>query len=193
MLLILLIFIVAIMYSSVGHGGASGYLAVLALFGVSTTLMKPSSLILNVFVSAIAFIQFFRAGHFKWKLFVFFAITSIPCSYLGSTFPIDDGTYKKILGLCLIFPILKLLGVFGSAMVAKDHDLRYAEIGVALIIGACIGFLSGMLGIGGGIILSPIILWLGWADMKQTAAISALFIFVNSVAGLLGLINKGLN
>jgi uncharacterized membrane protein YfcA len=191
-LIILLLFIVAILYSSVGHGGASGYIAILALFNTQTALMKSSSLILNIFVSAIAFFQFYRAGHFKWKMFAFFAITSIPCSYIGSTFPIDDNTYKRILGICIIFPILRLLGIFGSKEPNAITEFGNKEIVISLFIGAGIGFISGMLGIGGGIILSPIILLMGWAGMKQTAAISALFILVNSISGLAGLYKRGI-
>lgn len=188
----LLIFIVAVLYASVGHGGASGYLAVLAIFNVSAHLMKPSALVLNLFVSAIAFVQFQRAGHFNWKIFSYFAITSIPFSFLGASIPLDAQLYKLLLGICLIFPILKLLGVFDFNIATKEIIFKRKEIISAMFIGAAIGFVSGVLGIGGGIILSPIILLLGWAGMKQTAAISALFIFVNSAAGIISLSIVGL-
>lgn len=187
LLFMLLLIIVAFLYSSVGHGGASGYLALMALFNVHPSMMKSSALLLNIFVSFISFFQYYRSGHFQWKLFFAFAITSIPASFLGAYITLDAAIYKKILGVCLLFPILKLLGIIG-----KEKDTHQElKMGYALFIGAIIGFLSGMIGIGGGILLSPIILLFHWADMKQTAAVSALFIFVNSVSGFIGLLSNG--
>ena len=186
-LFLALLFIVAFLYSSVGHGGASGYLALMALFGLAPSLMKSSALILNIFVSFISFFQFYRGGYFKWKLFLPFASISVPMAFLGAFITVDALVYKKILGILLIFPILRLLGLIG-----KESDMqKEVNIGIALLIGASIGLLSGMIGIGGGIILSPVILMFHWANMKQTAAVSALFIFVNSIAGLIGLLSKG--
>ncbi|HTF82154.1 MAG TPA: sulfite exporter TauE/SafE family protein [Cytophagales bacterium] len=184
---LLLLAVMAFMYASVGHGGASGYLTVLALFGAAPMLMKPSALILNIFVSLISFTQYHRGGHFRWKLFLPFAITSIPASYLGATLVIEEHLYKKVLALCLLFPIGKLLGLWGQEQYEKkDFNMYYGSL-----IGAVIGLLSGMIGIGGGIILSPVILWFRWANIKETAAVSALFILVNSVAGLAALLAKG--
>lgn len=184
---LLLIAAMAFMYASVGHGGASGYLAVLALFSVAPATMKSSALVLNIFVSLISFVQYYRGGHFKWKLFLPFALASVPASFLGATVPLEAAIYKKILGLCLIFPILKLAGFIGKE---QDYtvELKWAY---GLAIGAIIGFLSGMIGIGGGIILSPVILLFHWGKMKETAAVSALFILVNSVSGLSALLLKG--
>lgn len=188
-LFLALLFIVAFLYSSVGHGGASGYLALMALFGLAPALMRSSALILNIFVSFVSFFQYYRGGYFKWKLFLPFAIASIPMSFLGAFITIDAMMYKKILGILLIFPILRLLGLIG-----KESDMeKEVNIGIALLIGASIGLLSGMIGIGGGIILSPLILIFHWANMKQTAAVSALFIFVNSIAGLIGLLSNGVH
>lgn len=187
-LFVILLLIVSFLYSSVGHGGASGYLALMALFGIAPSIMKSSALVMNIFVSLIAFIGYYRAGYFKLKLFVPFAITSIPASFAGAFMIVDALVYKRILGLILIFPVLRLFGAFG-----KDSDsTKSLNLILALIIGAVIGFLSGMIGIGGGIILSPIILLLHWGNMKETAAVSALFIFVNSVSGLAGLVSKGI-
>ena len=153
-LFILLLFIVAFLYASVGHGGASGYLALMALFSFSPSIMKSSSLILNIFVSFISFYQYYRGGHFKWKLLLPFVITSIPASFIGAYITLDALAYKKILGIILIFPILRLLGIIG-----KEKDtIKELNWLWALIIGAIIGLLSGMIGIGGGIILSPVIL-----------------------------------
>ncbi len=186
---LLLLFLIAFLYSSVGHGGASGYLALLSLFSIQPSMIKSSSLLLNIGVSFIAFIQYYRSGYFKWKLFLPFAITSIPAAYFaGKMFSLNDDLYKKILGLCLLFPIVRLMGIIGKE---KTTEIEKTNLAVALIIGASIGLVSGMIGIGGGIFLSPILLLAHWANMKETAAVSALFILVNSIAGFVGIINSG--
>jgi uncharacterized membrane protein YfcA len=186
-LFLLLIIVLAFLYASVGHGGASGYLAVLVLFNAEPSLMKSSALVLNIFVSLISFMQYHQEGYFKWRLFLPFALTSIPASYLGASLPLSEDIYKRILGLCLIFAILRLTGVFGKEK-EETRELRWSY---GLLIGAGIGFLSGMIGIGGGIVLSPVILLFHWAKMKETAAVSALFILANSISGLLALIHQG--
>jgi uncharacterized membrane protein YfcA len=189
LLFILLLFVVAFLYASVGHGGASGYLALMALFSMSPAFMKPTALLLNLFVSLSAFILFYRGGHFKWKLFLPFALASVPLSFLGGMIAIDAEVYKKILGALLLIPVIRML-FFPNA---SEQDLKEGSTGLSVLIGAVIGFLSGLIGIGGGIILSPVLLLLKWTNQKQTAAISALFIFVNSLAGLGGQLSKGLN
>lgn len=189
LLFYILLFFVAFLYASVGHGGASGYLALMALFAISPEVMKPTALLLNLFVSLTSFIQFYRGKHFNWKIFLPFAIASVPMAYLGGLISIDDALYKKILGLLLIVPIIRFL-FFANL---KTSEIKKSNTPLSLLIGAVIGFLSGLIGIGGGIILSPVLLLLKWTDMKQTAAISALFIFVNSSAGLAGQIRKGIH
>ena len=184
----ILLVLVAFLYSSVGHGGASGYLALMAIFSFAPETMRPTALILNVFVSLVAFIQYYRGGHFVWKLFWPFALASVPMAYFGGMITLDALLYKKILGVLLLLSVIRLVWV---KMPSKDH-LRKLNIPFALNIGGSIGLFSGMIGIGGGIILSPVILLMHWADMKQTAAISALFIFVNSIASLVGLFQKGI-
>lgn len=186
-LLLLLLPIVAFLYASVGHGGASGYLALMSLFAFPISFMKPTALVLNILVSAISFYFYYREKKFEWNLFYPFALTSIPCSFLGGKIEIDTHYYKIILATVLLFAVARLLGLFGKEKV----DLKPLNLTLALLIGAVIGFLSGLIGIGGGIILSPILLLLGWANMKQTAAVSALFIFVNSISGLFGFASKG--
>jgi uncharacterized membrane protein YfcA len=186
-LLPVLLLIVAFLYASVGHGGASGYLAVMILFGVATKEeMKSSALILNLLVSLVAFWQF--RSHFRWSLFWVFAASSIPAAFLGAYLPVNTAIYNKLLALFLIVAVLRLVNLIPSK---PSNESAEPNRVVALTIGAIIGLLSGMLGIGGGIILSPVILLFGWADMKQTAAISALFIFVNSLSGFAGLLLKG--
>ena len=186
-LLLAILLVVAFLYASVGHGGASGYLALMSLFAFPVTFMKPTALVLNILVSAISFYFFFREKKFEWKLFYPFAITSVPFSFLGGMITMETHYYKIALGTVLIFAVAKLLGLFGAENI-KRKPMNFA---LALCIGAAIGFLAGLLGIGGGIILSPVILLLGWANIKQTAAVSALFIFVNSISGLLGFMLKG--
>jgi uncharacterized membrane protein YfcA len=185
----LLIFIVAFLYAMVGHGGASGYLALMAIFNMTPALMKPTALLLNLFVSLTAFIQFYRNGHFKWKIFLPFALASIPLSFLGGMITLDGNIYKKILGIFLIFPIIRFLFYRNYT----DEELKENNILGSIAIGGSIGFVSGLIGIGGGIILSPILLLLRWTNQKQTAAISAMFIFVNSLSGLIGQITKGIS
>lgn len=182
-----LLIIVAFFYSAVGHGGASGYLALMALFSFAAETMRPTALLLNLCVSLIAFFQYYRSGYFKWNLFWPFAITSIPAAFLGGLITIDASIYKKILAVLLLFSVVKLLG-----MKFKTKELLVEQNKMlSLLIGAIIGLFSGMIGIGGGIILSPLVLLLHWAKMKQTAALSALFIFVNSLSGFAGLLVKG--
>ncbi len=186
-LLFLLLPVVAFLYASVGHGGASGYLALMSVFSFPIAVMKPTALVLNILVSGISFFFYFREQQFDWKLFYPFAMASIPFSFLGGILTVETHVYKIILATVLIVAVLRLLGVFGKERIA----LKPVNLPLALVIGAAIGFLSGLIGIGGGIILSPVILLLGWGNMKQTAAVSALFIFVNSISGLFGFISKG--
>jgi len=183
----LLLFVVAFLYANVGHGGASGYLALMALFGFAPEQMRPTALLLNLFVSLTAFIQFYRGGFFLHRLFIPFALSSVPLSFLGGTLTVDAILYKRVLGLLLLVPIGRFLFVPN----VQKEKLRADHTGLAMGIGVGIGFLSGLIGIGGGILLSPALLLLRWADQKQAAAVSALFIFVNSLAGLGGQLMKG--
>jgi len=184
-----LLFLVAFLYASVGHGGASGYLALMAIFSVTPEVMKPTALLLNLFVSLTSFIQYYRGKHFKWKIFLPLAIASIPMSFIGGLLVLDGTIYKKILGLLLLIPVVRFL-VFKNPQI---DETKKPDTILSLVIGGSIGLLSGMIGIGGGIILSPILLLLKWTDQKQTAAISAIFIFVNSLAGLTGQLTKGIH
>jgi uncharacterized membrane protein YfcA len=185
----ILLFLVAFLYASVGHGGASGYLALMALFGISPDVMKPTALLLNLFVASTSFIQFYRGGHFKWNVFWPFALASIPMAFVGGLIHLDTFFYRKILGILLLIPIARF--IFFSNI--KPEQLKPANLYFSLVIGAVIGLLSGMIGIGGGIILSPVLLLLRWTDMKQAAAISALFIFMNSFSGLAGQLVRGIH
>tara|TARA_R110002049_G_scaffold309212_2_gene518719 strand:+ start:2625 stop:3365 length:741 start_codon:yes stop_codon:yes gene_type:complete len=179
--------IVAFLYSSVGHGGASGYLALMALFSFASETMKPTALLLNLFVAGISFYYYYKEGYFNKKLFISFAIASIPLAFLGGTLEIDASIYKKILAVLLIFAILKMLNIFGK----ESDTIKEVKLWQGLLVGGIIGFFSGLIGIGGGIILTPIILLLHWGKMKEAAAVSALFIWVNSAAGLIGQLSSG--
>ena len=178
-----LLAVVAFVYAMVGHGGASGYLAVMSIVGIPQETMRPSALLLNLCVSGISFAQFARAGHFRWRVFWPFALLSAPLAFVGAGISLDDAWYKHILGACLIVASLRLLGFFAP----RSASTRHAPVVLAMLIGGAIGLLSGMLGIGGGVLLSPVLLLCSWADAKTTAATSALFIFTNSITGLLGL------
>ncbi len=179
--IVLALFLVAMLYSSVGHGGASGYLAVMALFSVAATTTRPTALILNVFVATIAFIQFYRAKSFDWSIFLPFAAASVPMAYLGGRIQLAEPVYKIVLGICLIIAAARL-----AIKLSSETDPKRPPIWLSLIIGAVLGLVSGLVGVGGGIFLTPVLLLMNWTDTKTAAGISALFILVNSVAGLAG-------
>jgi hypothetical protein len=182
------LFAVAVLYSSVGHAGASGYLAVLALAGLSPEAMKPTALVLNLVVASVGAIQFTRAGHFAWRTFWPFALASVPAAYAGGALKLPVGTYKAIVGVVLLLSAARLFWTARRASPEQDAraDARNPPLAAALPIGAGLGFLSGLTGVGGGIFLSPVLLFLGWAGTKRTAAVSVSFILVNSASGLLG-------
>lgn len=187
--LYILLYVVAFLYASVGHGGASGYLALMALAGTAPGVMKPTALILNLFVSMIAFIQFYRGGHFRYKLIWPFLVASIPLAFIGGRMQIGDSAYKQLLGVLLLIPAIRFL-FFNQD---TEKPLNTQNIYLSILIGGVIGFLSGLIGIGGGILLAPVLILLHWADQKQTAAACAIFIFINSVSGLFGQMSKGID
>jgi uncharacterized membrane protein YfcA len=180
--LALTVLVAALLYSSVGHAGASGYLAAMALWGVAPETMKPTALTLNILVATIATVKFYRAGHFSWRLFWPFAVTSIPFSFLGGSLSLPGSLYKPIVGVVLLYSAVRLLAR-GRAV---DGEARPIPPWAALLSGAVIGLLSGLTGVGGGIFLSPLLLLMGWAETRATAGVSAPFILVNSAAGLAG-------
>lgn len=174
---------VALMYSSVGHGGASGYLALMSIFAVSTVYFRSSALILNLFVAGIAFWSFRSEFRIRWRLLLPFLIPSIPLAFIGAMVKIDAGTYKVILACLLLIAIFRLV-----YRPSHDYEVKSMPgIFVSVIIGSLLGFLSGMIGIGGGIILSPILILKKWAGVKETGVYSSLFIILNSLSGLMGL------
>ncbi|MCH7760771.1 sulfite exporter TauE/SafE family protein [candidate division TA06 bacterium] len=180
----LLFFFVAFLYSSVGHGGASGYLAVFSFFAFVPAQMSTTALILNLLVAGIGFIAFYRAKHFFSSLTIPFLLTSVPGAFLGGLLPVSPHLYALLLAGILLFAAFRFL--IRSRVSPPESHLQPPPLGIALPVGGTIGILSGIVGVGGGIFLSPIILLMNWADPKKTAAASACFIWVNSLAGLLG-------
>lgn len=183
--LIICIVTVAVLYSCVGHGGASGYIALMTLFGLTPMVIKPTALVLNILVSAIASIQFYRAGYFRWSVFWRFALTSIPFAYIGGYYVLPAYTYKYIIVFILWFSAVQLF----VRPVMETNEIRLPSTFFTLLMGAVLGLFSGLIGVGGGIFLSPLLILMGWAGNKETAAVSAFFILVNSGSGLLGFVS----
>ena len=184
-LLFLAIGLIALLYSSVGHAGASGYIAIMTLCGVAPTVIRPTALVLNILVASIGAFQFWRAGHFSWKLFWPFALLSIPAAYLGGYLQPSASILRLLIGIVLLFSATRLL------LRRNDPPQTFPPArSVAISVGAGLGFLAGLTGTGGGIFLTPLLLFCRWAHIRQAAAVSALFIWVNSIAGLVGYFTK---
>jgi uncharacterized protein len=195
-LLPLLFAVAAFLYASVGHAGASGYLAVMAFFALSSAIMKPSALIMNIVVATIALIQFSRAGYFSWRLLWPFALTSIPMAYVGGWLELSHSAYRVLVGIILFLSALKLgwEGIKGFSASADERAQRdnpstprpMPALAPAFIAGAAIGLLAGLTGTGGGIFLSPLLLFMGWGRPRDSAGVAAAFILANSLSGLIG-------
>ena len=185
MLLTILVGGIAFLYASVGFGGATGYLAVMSQFEIEPNLMATTSLILNVVVAGIAFISYARAGHVDKRLLLTFPLASIPAAFVGGIFKVNEELYFVILYMVLTFVALRMLFA-KNGNVEDESTLRTFPLWLALTVGFVIGLLSGMIGIGGGIILSPLIILMRWGTPKQAASTAAGFIFLNSLSGLLG-------
>jgi uncharacterized membrane protein YfcA len=179
--LLIAVGVIAFLYSSVGHAGASGYIAIMTLWGLAPTVIRPTALVLNILVAFIGAFQFWRAGHFAWRLFWPFAVLSIPAAYLGGYLQPSASVLRILIGLVLLFSAARLIFRRGDPPEVVSPS-RPTAIGV----GAGIGFLSGLTGTGGGIFLTPLLLFFRWAHIRQAAAVSALFILVNSISGLTG-------
>jgi uncharacterized membrane protein YfcA len=177
-----LILIAALLYSSVGYGGASGYLAVMALFGLAPLEMKPAALTLNVVVAILTTIKYTSAGCFNWRVFRPFALVSVPFAFLGGLLTLPEVYYKPCVGAILIYAAWRLFTHAG----VPGYAVREPPVAGIAVAGAALGFVAGLTGVGSGIFLSALLVFLRWADVKQVAGIAAAFILVNSIAGLLG-------
>ena len=178
--------LVAFLYSSVGHAGASGYIAVMTLCGFAATQIKPTALMLNILVASIGAFQFWKAGHFSWHLFWPFALLAVPAAFLGGYLHLPPSIFKPLVGFVLVFSAVRLF--FRRS---DSAEVSPPSTPVALGVGAGIGLLSGLTGTGGGIFLTPLLLIRRWAHTRPAAAVSALFILVNSTAGLAGHFTSG--
>jgi uncharacterized membrane protein YfcA len=187
LLLVPLIFLAALLFSSVGHGGASAYLAVMALADIAPAEMRPAALVLNVFVASIAVFKFYRAGAFSWQLFLPLSLASIPAAFIGGTLSLPSHVYKPVIGLLLL---LAAWHVFNHAKRLDNEMLKKVSSLMLLGVGAGLGLLSGLTGIGGGVFLSPLLLFFKWGGTKVISGVAAAFILVNSIAGLVGILQK---
>ena len=183
LLLAALFFVAAVLYSSVGHAGASAYLAAMALVGVSASTMRPTALVLNLCVATIVIVRFARAGHLPWRDLVPLAAGSVPMAFLGGSIDLPSAVYRPLVAVVLLAGAWRL----ATATIGTDDEKRSGvPVIPGVLAGAAIGLLAGLTGTGGGIFLTPLMLFMHWARAKQAAAVSALFILVNSVAGLAG-------
>lgn len=180
------VLVVAFLYSCVGHAGASGYIAVMTLCGLAPAQIKPAALVLNILVASIGSLQFWRAGHFNWKLFWPFAVMSVPFAFLGGWLNLPAHAFKVLIGVVLLLSAARF-----AWDPAERADVAAPPLPAALGAGAGLGLLSGLTGTGGGIFLTPLALLLGWGRTKEVAAVSVVFILVNSISGLAGLLKSG--
>jgi uncharacterized protein len=173
----------AALYSSVGHGGASAYIALMAIFGLAPVVMRPTALMLNIIVTAFTSFRYFNAGMFSWRTLWPFLLGAVPFAFLGGSIQVPGHIYKPMLGTVLLISATRMLW---PSEWGKKSDWKDPPAIIGVLCGACIGMLSGLTGTGGGIFLSPLLLFMGWAGAKPSAGVVAVFILCNSAAGLLG-------
>lgn len=184
-ILTVLIFATALLYSATGHGGGSGYLAAMALFGLAPGVMRPTALALNVLVSTIALTKYFRAGYFSWPLFWPLALASVPLAFLGGKLSLPALAYKPLVGCILLYAGWRLI----TRPASSRHSHQPPPFLLAVLAGAIIGLLAGLTGVGGGVFLSPLLLAVGWGEIRLVSGVTAAFILANSLAGILGVLS----
>ncbi len=189
-LLSLLIFLIATLYASAGFGGASGYLSAMSFFKIPVDVMASTALVLNILVSTISFTNYTRAGYLRPRLLVPFLVTSVPAAFIGGTIHISQQVYSTLLYAVLTYLAVRMV-FFRTPTESHSWTPQPLPLWAALISGAGIGLLSGMIGIGGGIFLSPLILLAQWGNSKQAAASAGGFIAINSISGLIGRFANG--
>lgn len=184
-----LFLLTALLYSSVGHAGASGYLAIMALLSFPVDSIKGTSLVLNILVASIGTYRFLKAGYFDKKVFLTFAVASIPIAFIGGAITVDPKVFKIIAGVFLMLSAVLLLT---KQYITKQNmdEIKEIKLLPGLTIGAMIGFISGLIGVGGGVFLSPIMILMNWTTVKKASGVAALFILCNSVMGLLGHLSR---
>jgi uncharacterized protein len=182
-LLACLILAVSMLYAAVGQAGGSGYLAAMALLGLAPTVMRPTALVLNMLVAIIATVKFYRAGYMSWSDFWPFAATSVPTAFVGGSLSLPPATYSIIVGAVLLYAAYRL---FRLTQVPTSTRIKTPPLWLALTLGVGVGLLSGLTGIGGGVLFGPLLLSFGWAETRPTLGLSAAINLTNSAAGLLG-------
>jgi uncharacterized membrane protein YfcA len=180
-LLTLAVFAVAVLYSSVGHAGASGYIAAMTLIGLAPADIKPIALALNILVASIASWQFYRAGHFRWQVFWPFALTSVPMAFVGGYLNLPTHIFKMLVGAVLLASAAQF--IFRPP---QEGEPTPASVPVAMSVGSGLGLMAGFTGTGGGIFLTPLLIFMRWAKTSTASAVSAPFILLNSASGLIG-------
>jgi uncharacterized membrane protein YfcA len=181
--LTLAISMISMLYAAVGQAGGSGYLAAMALLGFAPTEMRPTALVLNVLVAAVATAKFYRAGYVSWITLWPFALTSVPAAFIGGRLSLESATYNVVVGVVLLFAAYR---IFRLPQEMTSTTIQPPPLWLALVFGLGVGLASGLTGIGGGVIFGPLLLWMGWAEAKQTFGLSAAMNLSNSAAGLIG-------
>jgi uncharacterized membrane protein YfcA len=183
LLLAFCMFLGAVLYTSVGHAGASSYIALMAMFGVPAVVMRPTALVLNILVASFTSLRYVRAGLFRWRTLWPFLVSAIPMAFLGGYIQLPGHVYRPLVGVVLLIAAARLLW---PKELRSNSGWTDPPIWLATLAGAGIGLLSGLTGTGGGIFLSPIILFLAWSETRTASGVAAVFILFNSIAGLLG-------
>lgn len=180
---------IAFLYASVGHAGATGYLAIMAIAGMSPALMKPTALTLNVIVASVAVFKYYKRGAFSWPLFLPLVLASFPFAFIGGKITLPPDYYKPLVGIFLLYASWQ---AFKRSIDEKPYDIKKVSWPTLIVCGGTLGFLSGLTGVGGGVFLSPLMLFMQWASVRVISGVAAAFILINSISGLAGLLSNGL-